>query len=268
MNNDNVNYNKKVKLMSSMIAGATEAICMQPLDTIKVLKQSNQYNGLFNTINNQGISRFYKGLSPFIFQRSFTFLLRFGAFDKLKDPNNHYLGNLRAGIIAGAIESTFTTPFELVKTNLQTSQNKNPISTMKNIFQTNGFKGMYRGYLSTCARQCINQGSNFTIYHEIRKKIIKENETPNIFKIAMAGMISGSVGPLLNNPFDVVKTRFMNPTYNKKYTNIPNTLITILKEEGIGSLYKGMGLRMIRVGGGQAITFTVIENLMYYFNRK
>ena len=80
----------------------------------------------------------------------------------------------------------------------------------------------------------------------------------------MAGMISGSIGPLLNNPFDV-KTRFMNPSYNKKYTSISNTLITILKEEGIGSLYKGMGLRIIRVGGGQAITFSVIENLMYYF---
>ena len=264
MNNDDIKR-KNLKLASSMVAGATEAVCMQPLDTIKVLKQSNQYNGLFNTIKTHGVGRLYKGLSPFIFQRSFTYLLRFGTFEKLKDPNNSYLGNFRAGIIAGAIESTFTTPFELIKTNLQTSKNTNSLITMKNIIQKNGFTGLYRGYLSTCARQCINIGANFTVYHEIRKKIIKDNESPNIFKIALAGMISGSVGPLLNNPFDVVKTRFMNPSYNKKYTSISNTLVTILKEEGIGSLYKGMGLRLIRVGGGQAITFSVIENLMYYF---
>ena len=112
---------KNIKLASSMVAGATEAVCMQPLDTIKVLKQSNQYNGLFNTIKTHGVGRLYKGLSPFIFQRSFTYLLRFGTFEKLKDPNNSYLGNLRAGIIAGAMKVP-SQPFELIKTNLQTSK--------------------------------------------------------------------------------------------------------------------------------------------------
>ena len=65
----------------------------------------------------------------------------------------------------------------------------------------------------------MNQALNFTVYQEIRKKIIKENERPDIFKVMAAGFFSGSLGPLLNNPFDVIKTRYMNPKYNKDWIN-------------------------------------------------
>ena len=83
----------------------------------------------------------------------------------------------------------------------------------------------------------------------------------------LSGLVSGSIGPLLNNPFDVVKTRYMNPKYNKEYSNIYNALKTIVKNEGIGTLWKGIHLRIFRVAGGQAITFSVIEQLMYFSNK-
>ena len=255
---------KKKKIFCGSVAGLFEAMIMQPLDTIKVLKQSNQYNGFYATLRNEGILRFYKGLTPFMGQMTVKYGLRFSVFEFLRGKDNNPLRNFGSGLVAGFAESLFITPFELIKTNLQTTKNNNPLKAITNIYAENGVRSLYRGFATTCFRQSINQATNFTVYHEIRKKIIKENEQPNFLKFGLAGMISGSIGPSLNNPFDVVKTRYMNPFYNKKYNSIPHALVTIIKEEGFGALYRGLGLRIIRVSGGQGIVFSVVELMMFY----
>ena len=170
--------------------------------------------------------------------------------------------NFVAGIGAGFVETLFITPFELVKTNLQTTQNKSPIQVIKNIYNNNGIKGLYRGFSSTCIRQSTNQAFNFSVYYKLRNFFIKEDEKPNIFKIITATLISSSIGPILTSPIDIIKTRFMNPKYN--YINISYAVKDIIKNEGISAFYKGIGFRLIRVSGGQVITFSVVENLLYY----
>jgi len=245
-------------------AGVIEAIIMQPIDTIKTLKQCNQYQGIKYHIKNP--TTLYKGLTPFVSQMAIKYYLRFNTFNLLKSKNDNYIKNFGAGITAGFIESLFITPFELLKTNLQTSDNKNPIKVIKNVYNQNGFKGLYRGFSGVAIRQSINQGFNFSIYYKLRQLIIKENEKPNIFKIMCASLVSSSIGPIINNPFDVIRTRFQNPKYN--YTNLIDSCKDIIKNEGVKTLWKGIELRLVRVGGGQVIIFSIVENLEYYFNKK
>ena len=254
---------KKKRIIFAPIAGIVEATIMQPFDTIKVLKQSNQYNGLSATINKKGVRYLYKGLTPFMGQMFVKYGLRFSAFEFLRGNNNTFKSNLCAGIGAGIVESVFITPFELVKTNLQTRNSlTDPVQATRRIIKNNGNLGMFRGFATTALRQSINQGSNFTTYMFLRDKIIKKDEKPSILKITASAMISGSIGPLLNNPFDVIKTRYMNPAYN--YNSIYSAFNQILRKEGIGALWKGIHLRLFRVAGGQAVTFCTIEQLMYY----
>ena len=243
------------------IAGIVESICMQPLDTLKVLKQSNQYTSFVDTVKQPKI--LYKGFTPFTSQMFVKYFLRFTAFETFKSKNDNMLHNFAAGIGAGFTESLFITPFELVKTNLQTTKNDRPLSVIKNLYQTGGgIKGLYRGFLSTAIRQSTNQAFNFSIYYKLRQFFIKENEKPSILKIIFSTMISSSIGPILTSPIDTVKTRFMNPKYN--YKNIMEAVRDITRNEGILSFYNGIGFRLIRVCGGQMITFCVVENLMYY----
>ena len=257
---------KTKRVMFAPVAGIVEACIMQPFDTIKVLKQSNQYNSLNNTIKNKGIRYLYKGLTPFMGQMFVKYGLRFSAFEYLRGNNNTFKSNLCAGIGAGVVESIFITPFELIKTNLQTRDSlTDPLQATKRIFNNNGNMGFFRGFTTTALRQSINQGSNFTTYMFLRYKIIKKDEKPSIIKVIGSALISGSIGPLLNNPFDVIKTRYMNPAYN--YKSIYSAFNEILKNEGIGTLWKGIHLRIFRVAGGQAITFCTIEQLMYYSRR-
>ena len=251
----------KYEIFFGPIAGIAEAIIMQPIDTIKNLKQSKQYNGLVNT----NIKNLYKGLLPFTTQMSLKYFLRFYTFNKLKSKDNNDIKNFGAGLTAGFMESLLITPFELVKTNLQTSNNKYPLLVVKNIYKQNGISGLYKGFVSTASRQCINQSFNFTVYYKLRNKFIFEKEKPSILKIAGSALISSSIGPIINNPFDVVKTRYQNPNYN--YPSIKYAFNDIIKNEGVGMLWKGIELRLFRVCGGQVITFSVIEYLTYKFKK-
>ena len=235
---------------------------MQPLDTLKVLRQSNQYVNFYHHIKQPKV--LYKGLTPFTSQMFVKYFLRFTTFEVFKSKTDNMGQNFVAGIGAGIVESLFITPFELVKTNLQTTQNKSPLEVIKKLYNTNGIRGLYRGYSSTCIRQSTNQAFNFSVYYKLRNFFIKENEKPNIFKIVFATLLSSSIGPILTSPIDTIKTRFMNPKYN--YKNVFEAIKDIVKNEGVSTFYKGLGFRLIRVSGGQIITFCVVENLLYYTN--
>lgn len=254
------NYYENRRMFFAPVAGVVEALFMQPLDTIKVLKQSNQYHGIRYHLQEPKV--LYKGFTPFTGQMFIKYFLRFSTFEMLKSKNNDLGHNFLAGTAAGIIESLFITPFELIKTNLQTTQEKNPVKLVKKIYQEKGLSGLYRGYLTTAMRQGTNQAFNFSIYYQLRNILMPENERPKFWQIICASSISSSIGPTITNPLDVLKTRYMNPKYN--YNKISDAVISIFKNEGIKAFYKGLGLRLIRVSGGQVITFIVIENLMYY----
>ena len=261
MNHYSINYYDNRKLLFGPIAGIVESICMQPLDTMKVLKQSNQYTNIPDLLKKP--KDLYKGLTPFTSQMMIKYFLRFTAFDIFKSKNDMMLQNFGAGIVAGFTESLFITPFELVKTNLQTTKNSSAMVVVKDLYKNKGITGLYRGFSSTAIRQCTNQAFNFSIYYKLRSMFIKKNEKPSISKIVGFTLFSSSIGPLLTSPIDTIKTRFMNPKYN--YKNITEASKDILQKEGVGAFYKGIGFRLTRVCGGQAITFCVVENLLHYF---
>jgi len=262
MNYYNINYYDNRRILFSPLAGIVESVCIQPLDTMKVFKQSNQYTNLYDTLRKP--RNLYKGLTPFTSQMFVKYFLRFTAFEMLKSKNDNMLQNFGAGICAGITESLFITPFELIKTNLQTTNNKSPLQVIKKIQVQNGIKGLYRGFSPTCIRQGTNQAFNFSIYYKLRELFVNEEERPSVMKIAGSSLISSSIGPLITSPVDVIKTRFMNPKY--KYKSINDAFRDIIKNEGIKAFYNGISFRLLRVCGGQAITFCVVENLLYYTN--
>mmetsp|Transcript_35856 Transcript_35856/g.66514 ORF Transcript_35856/g.66514 Transcript_35856/m.66514 type:complete len:85 (+) Transcript_35856:2-256(+) len=71
------------------------------------------------------------------------------------------------------------------------------------------------------------------------------------------------MGPLVNNPLDVVKTRMqkqvIHPGKEPKYKSLMQSCITIAKDEGTPALWKGITPRLMRIMPGQAITFMTYE---------
>jgi len=78
----------------------------------------------------------------------------------------------------------------------------------------------------------------------------------------LLGGTSGAIGPTLNNPLDVVKTRLQKQSFidgAPKYTGLGQGIALIAKEEGVRALWKGLSPRLMRIVPGQAITFMTYE---------
>jgi len=86
----------------------------------------------------------------------------------------------------------------------------------------------------------------------------------------LTGALSGMIGPVCNSPADVIKTRLMRqqtlPGQAPKYKGFIHAIKVIISEEGFSALYKGLGPRLLRMMPGQAITWTVVEQVNRAFN--
>lgn len=106
---------------------------------------------------------------------------------------------------------------------------------------------------------------NFTAYNMIKTKVTAWQQTDNLhhWQSLIIGGLSGGMGPLCNNPLDVVKTRLqkqvISPGKTPKYTGLIQACMLIAKEEGVLALWKGITPRLMRIMPGQAITFMTYE---------
>ncbi|EFH45251.1 predicted protein, partial [Arabidopsis lyrata subsp. lyrata] len=72
------------------------------------------------------------------------------------------------------------------------------------------------------------------------------------FKDALTGAVT--------TPLDVIKTRLMVQGSAKQYQRIVDCVQTIVREEGVPALLKGIGPRVLWIGIGGSIFFGVLES--------
>lgn len=137
------------------------------------------------------------------------------------------------------------------------------------VVKEEGIGALYRGVSLTALRQGTNQAVNFTAYSQFKSMLQRlqptyhDQELPS-YQTAMIGLISGAMGPLSNAPIDTIKTRLQKTPGQPGETAISRIRVIasdMFKQEGIHAFYKGITPRIMRVAPGQAVTFTVYENL-------
>lgn len=255
-------------LLYGAISGFIEASICHPLDTVKTRIQnrsSTKKVGIVQTCKKihakEGLRGFYHGLGAVYLGIIPKNAIRFFSFEQYYSyTKNTFL----SGILAGATEAILiVNPTEVCKIRIQAQYNSmretsnikytNIYQTFYTIFKSEGISPFYRGLIPTILRQSMNQGANFTIFHTL-----KQNTDISPF---ILGAISGSIGPILNNPIDVIKTRMQASNAS---ISISRVIKEIVDKHGITGFYKGLGPRLFRIVPGQGITFGVYEFLKQY----
>lgn len=245
----------------------------------------------------EGFAGLYKGLGAVVIGIIPKMAIRFSSYEQYRTLLKDSDGNIStfnifiAGVGAGVTEACLVVnPMEVVKIRLQAQHHSlsDPLSAPKyrnaahalyRIVKEEGFAVLYRGVSLTAARQATNQGANFTVYSKL-KEYLTEQHTKNgndgkipSWQTSCIGLISGAIGPFSNAPLDTIKTRLQkeskgakNPAFNNlsAFGKIKKIGIELLREEGVGALYKGITPRVMRVAPGQAVTFTVYEYVSSY----
>ncbi|XP_034704407.1 mitochondrial substrate carrier family protein B-like isoform X2 [Vitis riparia] len=89
----------------------------------------------------------------------------------------------------------------------------------------------------------------------------KRNTSADLGVHFVAGGLAGLTAASATYPLDLVRTRLAAQTKVIYYRGIGHTLQTIVREEGIWGLYKGLGATLLGVGPSIAINFSVYETL-------
>lgn len=213
--------------------------------------------------------------------------IRFLSFEQYQDLLTMMIGSqsptpgitFTAGLASGLTEAVLVvTPAEVCKIRMQSQYHSlmdpaqmqkrkytNVIQTAIVIVKEEGMGALYKGVVPTMLRQGCNQAVNFTGYNLIKKEVMALQGTDKLehWQSLSIGGLSGGMGPLVNNPLDVVKTRLQKqvvvPGKKPKYTGLLQACILIGKEEGLLALWKGITPRLLRIVPGQAITFMTYE---------
>mmetsp|Transcript_14899 Transcript_14899/g.24643 ORF Transcript_14899/g.24643 Transcript_14899/m.24643 type:complete len:389 (+) Transcript_14899:98-1264(+) len=264
-------------------SGTAVTAPLGPLGTAKRIIKREGFLALY-----KGLGAVYTGIVP-------KMAIRFLSFEQYKEGIWKYVGSsptasstiFFAGLASGLTEAILVvTPAEVCKIRMQGQYNSmmdpaqlahrkytNVLQTASTIVREEGMGALYKGLVPTMLRQGCNQAVNFTAYQNIKRKVLDYQGGSELqhWQSLVIGGLSGGMGPLVNNPLDVVKTRLQKQVViagkTPKYSGLVQSCGLIAKEEGVLALWKGITPRLLRIMPGQAITFMTYEATSTFLHR-
>lgn len=199
-----------------------------------------------------------------------------------------------AGGIGGMAGAIATCPLDVVKTRLQSDvyrttynssiKSSNPViqsaqhfketfSILGNVYKTEGFRALFKGLGPNLVGVIPARSINFFTYG-ISKQFISKNFNNNneatwihLLSAANAGIVTSTA----TNPIWLVKTRLQLDKFNKhnkrQYKNSIDCFVKVLKNEGIGALYKGLSASYLGSAEG-VIQWTLYEQLKSFLLKR
>jgi hypothetical protein len=176
------------------------------------------------------------------------------------------------GGIAGCMSRTFTAPLDVTKIIFQLSSSGAQAGgygsfggALMTIFKEEGISGLWKGNVVACLRLGPYSAVKYFVFENTKDYFADaDGNVPN-GKRAVCGALSGSCAVLSTYPLDLVKTRLTlqkegvgldGTVYKKTYNGTIDCLQKVAKDEGVGSLFKGLSPTLQGVIPFEAIQFT------------
>eukprot|EP00980_Cylindrotheca_fusiformis_P002878 scaffold674_cov126-Cylindrotheca_fusiformis.AAC.17 len=175
------------------------------------------------------------------------------------ETDNIYKGLIYGGIASCAAE-VFCIPVDVVKTRLQMDGTgghqiyRGSLHCARKVVAKEGPTALFRGLEPALLRQATYGSIRYGLYTPIRNALGVEHGTPKeaipFWKKFLAGGAAGALASLAANPTDLVKVRLQTDGQLKKkdgssrpkrYTGVTHAFFTIIREEGMWSLWNGVG---------------------------
>lgn len=173
-----------------------------------------------------------------------------------------------AGCVAGGIEAVVMWPMEYMKTQLQLGSSvgsqKPPFTTviggLRWTVQNRGFFGLYRGLDVTLLGSIPKAGIRFGA-NDACKKVLRDKDG----KLSSARQFLAGVGAGVTEaifavtPMETVKTKLIETN-----SNLVTGVKAILKQDGIGGLYKGLSATILKQSTNQGFRFMAFNKYKDY----
>jgi len=186
--------------------------------------------------------------------------------------------NLAAGGISGAVSKTITAPLEKVKLAIQT-QDSNPRILSGEMKRYNGMgdcvsrhiselgpQSLWRGNVANCVRYVPTAACNLMFKDTIKRIFPAYNKNTEFSKFAMTQIASGALAGGITNtlvyPLIYVRTALgADIGQVRMYNGIADCLSKTVKQNGVASLYNGIGPSSIGIVVYRGVQFGLQDSL-------
>ncbi|KAI9706790.1 MAG: Mitochondrial succinate-fumarate transporter [Bogoriella megaspora] len=183
----------------------------------------------------------------------------------------------QAGGGAGMMEALACHPLDTVKVRMQLSRRARAPGTKRRGFLQTGIGivkketplGLYKGLGAVLTGIIPKMAIRFTSYEKYKQLLANKEGEVSGQATFLAGLLAGITEAVaVVTPMEVVKIRLQaqhhsmsDPLDVPKYRNAAHASYTVIREEGIGALYRGVTLTALRQGTNQAVNFTAYTEL-------
>jgi len=260
---------KSGSLISGGIAGCIARTFTSPLEVIKTLKQTTSSSKSFsqcfkNIYETEGIRGYFRGNGTYLIRTLPYSAIQFLTFEQTNNylANNNINKNIRyliSGASAGFTSLTFTYPLEVIRTRLTIQSRQNPEYTgitnaYTKIVQTEGIRGLFKGYTMSCMGFIPYLTINFYTFNYLKDNT---NPTGNTLINLANGSVAGTAAISITYPSDLIRRKLQ---VNKEQNiGIFKTIKNIYKINGIRGFYSGYFTGIAKVTPQSGITFMIYE---------
>ncbi|XP_052208976.1 adenine nucleotide transporter BT1, chloroplastic/mitochondrial-like [Diospyros lotus] len=267
------------RLISGAVAGAVSRTAVAPLETIRthlmVGSSGHSTTEVFhNIMKTDGWKGLFRGNLVNVIRVAPSKAIELFVYDTVnknlspkpsEQPKIPIPASLFAGACAGVSSTLVTYPLELLKTRLtiQGGVYNGLFDAFVKILQEGGPGELYRGLTPSLIGVIPYAATNYFAYDTLRKayrKLVKQERIGNI-ETLIIGSAAGAISSSATFPLEVARKHMQVGALSGRqvYKNVLHALSSILEQEGIQGLYKGLGPSCMKLVPAAGISFMCYE---------
>lgn len=244
-------------------------------EMIKMGRLDKPYSGVIDctarTFRTEGLLPFWRGNLANCIRYFPTQALNFAFKDKIKalfkasKADSYpvsFAKNIGSGGAAGAMSLCFVYSLDYARTRLANDaksgkkggerQFNGLVDVYKKTLKSDGFVGLYRGFVISCVGIVVYRGCYFGFYDSLKPIVLGDN--PNLMLSFALGYIVTITSGLISYPIDTIRRRMMMTSGQAvKYNGSIDCAVQIMKNEGAMSFMKGAGANILRGVAGAGV---------------
>lgn len=288
MGKDNLSFAENFLLSGA--AAVISKTAAAPIERVKLMVQNQDemiksgrlkepYKGVLDCgrriMSEEGIVPFWRGNLANCLRYFPTQALNFAFKDKIKaqfkvsktDAYGVKLGkNIASGGLAGALSLCFVYSLDYARTRLANDtksakkagggggerQYSGLIDVYKKTMASDGFAGLYRGFVISCVGIVVYRGCYFGFYDTL-KPIMLGEDAGLLLSFCLGYGVTVAAG-LMSYPIDTIRRRMMMTSGQAvKYNGSIDCAVQVMKTEGPMSFMKGAGANVLRGMAGAGV---------------
>ncbi|XP_050402958.1 uncharacterized protein LOC126819122 [Patella vulgata] len=258
-----------------------------PIERVKLLVQNQDemikqgrltepYKGVIDctvkTFRSEGVLPFWRGNLANCIRYFPTQALNFAFKDQIKilfkqkktDPYMvNFSKNIASGGTAGAMSLCFVYSLDYARTRLANDAKSSAkgggerqfnglVDVYRKTLKSDGFVGLYRGFVISCVGIVVYRGFYFGLYDTLKPILLGDNASL-LFSFALGYTVTITSG-LISYPIDTIRRRMMMTSGQAvKYKGSMDCAVQIMKNEGFMSMMKGAGANILRGVAGAGV---------------